>query len=180
MAFVRHHILCKYVTSKSFLKPNRQDFPGIHAKHAVTSCGMLLAGWDSRFLWEVRSTSSTLSMTITHRPWGKRERGVGSLNKKYICTKAQRLYWISVQNEWNVQWIGPIFPRSEGTYLCLSYLHCTSNRERNICSSLIGAAAAIMEAAQKTCIDQKSSLLFFWCLNSNKILGMRERPHLPG
>jgi hypothetical protein len=119
-------------------------------------------------------------MTITHRPWGKRERGVGSLNKKYICTKAQRLYWISVQNEWNVQWIGPIFPRSEGTYLCLSYLHCTSNRERNICSSLIGAAAAIMEAAQKTCIDQKSSLLFFWCLNSNKILGMRERPHLPG
>jgi hypothetical protein len=81
-------------------------------------------------------------MTITHRPWGKRERGVGSLNKKYICTKAQRLYWISVQNEWNVQWIGPIFPRSEGTYLCLSYLHCTSNRERNICLSLIGAAAA--------------------------------------
>jgi hypothetical protein len=86
-------------------------------------------------------------MTITHRPWGKRERkgGVGSLNKSTfvtICTKTQSLYWISVQNEWNVQWIGPICPCSEGTYLCLSYLHCTSNRERNICSSLIGAAAA--------------------------------------
>jgi hypothetical protein len=73
------------------------------------------------------------------------EGGVGSLNKSTfvtICTKAQSLYWISVQNEWNVQWIGPIFPCSEGTYLCLTYLHCTSNRERNICSSLIGAAAA--------------------------------------
>ncbi len=153
---------------------------------------MLLHHVGCSWLGETQDSSRKYEVLLQLSLWqsptdlGGRGRGVvvGSSNKSTfvtLCTKAQSLYWISVQNEWNVQWIGPIFAFSKSTYFCLSYLHCTSNRERNICSSLIGAAAAAHSNSTEDMHRSEILFVVFMVFEfKQNSWHERDRPHLPG
>jgi hypothetical protein len=69
------------LSPNQFFKPNRQDFTGIHAKHAVTSCGMDALSWV-RLKILVASTKYFFNFLYDNHPQtlgeeGGEGRGVG-------------------------------------------------------------------------------------------------------